>query len=211
MKKIILLCLGVFSMAASAQYDYKDSNMIGITGGLNQMTMMTDGFEAKGGTGWNAGLSVRGNFFNNWDIVYAMQFSEYNFSVATTNTIGIPDDTDYTMSGGQVTLQFSYKIVPRHFSVEIGPAFHFQGELAYDRDKKGNLIAGTPLTVEQLRDISKFNFSPVVGLTAGFLKFRVNVSYQYGMLNTFERVNKSHGSHITGHPGVLNGNIVLYL
>ncbi|AWA29283.1 hypothetical protein HYN48_03810 [Flavobacterium magnum] len=211
MKNIILLCATVISFTATAQYDYEDSNMIGITGGINQMTMVSDGLQTKGGTGWNAGLSVRGNFYNNWDMVYAMQFSEYHFSVASTNAIGIPREADYTMSGGQVTLQFSYKIVPRHFSVEIGPAFHFQGKMDYDRQQKEDLVVGTPLTVEQLRDISKFNVSPVVGLTAGFLKFRANVSYQYGVLNTFERVNKNHGSHISAHPGVLNANLVFYL
>ncbi len=211
MKKITFLVIGLFSMAASAQYDYQDSNMIGITGGVNHMTMVADGIKTKGGSGWNAGLSVRGNFYNNWDVIYAMQFSEYNFSVETSNSIGIPEDTDYTMSGGQVTLQFSYKIVPRHLSVEFGPALHFQGKMEYDRDNKGNIVSGTTLTTEQLRDISKFNASPVVGVTAGFLKFRVNVTYQYGLLNTFQKVNKSYGSHISGHPGVLNANVVLYL
>jgi hypothetical protein len=210
MKKILLLFIGIFPMTVSAQYDYEDSNMIGLTGGINQLTMSADGLQAKGGTGWNAGLSVRGNFFNNWDAVYAMQFSEYHFSVASSNAIGIPQEVEYTMSGGQISLQFSYKIVPRHFSVEFGPAIHFQGKMEYERNKSGNILNGTALTADQLRDISKINVSPCVGFTAGFLNLRLNVSYQYGILNTFAKVNKDYDSHISGHPGVLNGNLIVY-
>ncbi|OYU81358.1 MAG: hypothetical protein CFE23_04485 [Flavobacterium sp. BFFFF1] len=210
MKQIAFLITGLLSMAVSAQYDYKDSNMIGLIGGVNQTTMFSDGIDIKGGTGWNAGLSVRGNFYNNWDMVYTFQFSENHFKVATSNAIGVPQDVDYTMSGGQISLQASYKIIPRHLSIEFGPALHFQGKLEYERDKKGNIIIGTPLMAEQLRDISKFNASPCVGITGGFLNFRANISYQYGVLNTFEKVNKDYGSHISGHPGVLNANLILY-
>ena len=84
MKKIYFtIAFVLISMAGFAQYEYRDSNRIGIFFGVNQFTLNTNNFQTKPGTGWNGGLSMRGNFYNDWDMVYAMQFSENNFSVAT--------------------------------------------------------------------------------------------------------------------------------
>jgi hypothetical protein len=40
-------------------------------------------------------------------------------------------------------------------------------------------------------DISKFNFYPTVGITAGVRHFRFNVSYQYGINNMLDNLNTS--------------------
>jgi hypothetical protein len=53
---------------------------------------------------------------------------------------------------------------------------------------------------------------PVVGLTAGVRHFRINVSYQYGINNILDNLNnRSLGYNFKGNPGILNGNIILYL
>jgi hypothetical protein len=66
--------------------------------------------------------------------------------------------------------------------------------------------------VKDIQDISKFNFYPSVGLTAGVKHFRFNVSYQYGINNMLENLNsKDLGYDFKGNPGILNGNIILYL
>ena len=73
MKKLVLLLMFVWSYTSSyAQYGYRDSNRIGITLGANQFTLNTSNFSSKPDLGWNAGLSVRGNFYDNWDMVYAL-------------------------------------------------------------------------------------------------------------------------------------------
>ena len=82
-KSFFSLIFGLYLMNGFAQYDYRDSNRIGISFGVNQYSLITKNFETKPELGWNGGLSIRGNFYNNWDMVYAMQFSENNFSVAT--------------------------------------------------------------------------------------------------------------------------------
>jgi hypothetical protein len=46
------------------------------------------------------------------------------------------------------------------------------------------------LLAKDIVDISKFNFYPVVGLTAGVRHFRINVSYQYGINNILDNLNK---------------------
>ena len=88
MKKFVLsFGFLLFTAFGFAQYHYRNSNRIGIIAGINQFTLNTNNFDTKLETGWNAGLSLRGNFYNNWDMVYGIQFSENNFSVATDQLV----------------------------------------------------------------------------------------------------------------------------
>ena len=203
--------LTLISMSVFSQYDYRDSNRIGISFGINQFTLNTDNFQTKPETGWNAGLSMRGNFYNNWDMVYAMQFSENNFSV-TTNSGFITEDTNYKLASAQISLMLSYKIVENHLSLEFGPMVQINGKLNVDKDKENNIITGTSLLAKDILDISKFNFYPTIGITSGFRHFRLNVSYQYGVNNMLGNLNnKNIGYSFKGNPGILNGNLILYL
>lgn len=212
MKKIFLTSiLSLITMVCFSQYEYRDSNRIGISFGLNQFTLNTNNFETKPGNGWNAGLSMRGNYYNNWDMVYAMQFSENNFSVAT-NSGFISEDTNYKLSSAQVSLMLSYKIVENHLSVEFGPLLQINGKLNVEKDQQNNIITGTTLLAKDIVDISQFNFYPVIGITAGVRHVRLNISYQYGVNNMLGNLNnKNLGYSFKGNPGILNGNLIIYL
>jgi hypothetical protein len=203
----------VWSCSSSyAQYGYRDSNRIGITLGVNQFTLNSSNFSSKPDLGWNAGLSVRGNFYNNWAMVYALQFSENNFSVATTSLIGGKEDVNYKLSSAQISLSLSYILVENHLSIEIGPLLQVNGKLQIDRSNENNMISGTTLLAKDIVDISKFNFYPTVGLTAGLKHFRLNVSYQYGINNMLSNLNKNNdGVNFKGNAGIINGNVILYL
>ena len=120
---LILVACTVF-----AQYGYRDSNRIGVTFGVNQLTMNTDNFQTKPDLGWNAGLSVRGNFYDNWDMVYALQFSENNFSVATRKLNVQNVDVNYKLASAQISLQLSYILVENILSVEFGPIVQVNGK-----------------------------------------------------------------------------------
>jgi hypothetical protein len=212
MKKIFFtVVLILISMVGFAQYNYRDSNRIGISIGVNQFTLNTNNFQTKPGTGWNGGLSMRGNYYNDWDMVYAMQFSENNFSVAT-NSGFITEDTNYKLSSAQISLMWSYKIVENHLSLEFGPLVQINGKLNVEKGQENNIISGTTLIAKDIVDISTFNFFPVLGITAGFRHVRLNVSYQYGINNMLGNLNnKNLGYSFKGNPGILNGNLIIYL
>ncbi len=198
-------------MTVFAQYDYRDSNRIGISFGMNQFTLNTNNFQTKPETGWNAGLSMRGNFYNNWDMVYAMQFSENNFSVATIGGF-ITEYTNYKLPSAQISLMMSFKIVENHLSIEFGPLVQINGKLNVDKDQENNIISGTTLLAKDIVAISQFNFYPTVGITAGVRHVRLNVSYQYGVNNMLDNLNnKNLGYSFKGNPGILNGNLIIYL
>ena len=211
MKRLFLALFTLISVACFAQYEYRDSNRIGIFFGVNQFTLNTNNFQTKPDTGWNGGLSMRGNFYNNWDMVYAMQFSENNFSVAT-NSGFITEDTNYKLASAQISLQLSYKIVENHLSFEFGPLVQVNGKLKVNQDQENNIIFGTTLLVKDIVAISQFNFYPTIGITSGFRHFRLNVSYQYGLNNMLGNLNSQNlGYNFKGNPGILNGNLIIYL
>jgi len=61
-------------------------------------------------------------------------------------------------------------------------------------------------------DISTFNFYPVIGITAGVRHVRLNISYQYGINNMLGNLNSQNSNvNFKGNPGILNGNLILYL
>lgn len=213
MKKLLFtFCFVLSSVLCFAQYRYRDSNRIGVYGGINQFTLNTDNFETKSGNGWNAGLSMRGNFYNNWDMVYAIQFSENNFSVVTDQLVFGKEDVNYKLPSAQISLQLSYSIIDNHLSFEFGPLVQVNGKFKVESGKENNVISGTTLFTKDITDIGKFNFYPTVGITAGAKHFRLNVSYQYGISNMLGNLNsKNLGYHFKGNPGILNGNVIIYL
>lgn len=213
MKKLTLtfyfLLVSAFGFA---QYGYRDSNRIGITAGINQFTLNTNNFDTKAGNGWNAGLSMRGNFYDDWDMIYAIQFSENNFSVATDQLVFGKEDVNYKLPSAQISLQLSYVLIENCLSVEFGPLVQVNGKFKVESGKENNVISGTTLQAKDIVDIGKFNFYPTVGITAGAKHFRLNVSYQYGISNMLGNLNsKNLGYHFKGNPGILNGNVIFYL
>ena len=173
--------------------------------------MNTNDFQTKPGTGWNGGLSMRGNYYNNWDMVYAIQFSENNFSV-TTNSGFITEDTNFKLSSAQISLMWSYKIIENHLSIEMGPLVQINGNFNVEKSQENNIITGTTLLAKDIVDISTFNFYPVIGITAGVRHVRLNISYQYGVNNMLANLNSQNlGMNFKGNPGILNGNLIIYL
>jgi hypothetical protein len=213
MKKIFLtLVFIIFSSSVFAQYHYRDSNRIGITIGVNQLSLNTKNFTTKPELGWNAGLSMRGNYYNNWDMVYSIQFSENNISVPTKKLGLLAEDVNYKLASAQVSLQLSYRIIENHLSFEFGPIVQVNGKFKMDGDKENNIINGTTLLAKDIVNVSNFNFYPTVGITAGVKHIRLNISYQYGVNNFLGNLNKKNfGVDFKGNPGILNGNIIIYL
>ena len=212
MKKYILSALLLATATISAQMNYQDSNMIGLFGGVNQTELSTHNFATKAQTGWNAGLSVRGNFYNDFDMVYAMQFSENKFSVQTINPLSVQaEEVEYKIQGVKIALTPSYNIIYNHLSIEAGPVLQVNGKLKYEEDYENNVIDGTLATVKDLEEVSTFNILGAVGITAGIRHLRLNVQYQYGFNNFLSGANEEpFGKKVKGNLGILTGNLIVY-
>lgn len=200
MKKITYLLL--FPLIITAQYRRYDANRIGVGVGVNQFTLYTSDLQVKPGNGWNAGLSLRGNWYNNFDMVYGIQFSENNFSVPEANG----EEIKYKLSSAQLYLTPSYKIIENHLSIEFGPMVQINGNLTYNQEYENKVVEGTSLSVAEVAQISRFNFYPTIGLTTGIKRIRLQATYQYAVNNLFAKTNQ-----INARGGILTGNVVFYL
>jgi hypothetical protein len=78
MKRLTIVLL-LISGIAFAQRGYRDSNRIGIGAGLSKLNIYTDNFSITSEQGWIGGLSVRGNYYNNWQMSFGMFFTDSNF------------------------------------------------------------------------------------------------------------------------------------
>jgi Outer membrane protein beta-barrel domain len=206
MKKRFSLVLLAITSFAFAQYGYRDSNMIGLTLGLNQFTLNTSDIEAKPGTGWNIGLSMRGNFYNDWDAIYGLQFSEYNYKVVTKKGVSGDRDVNYKLPCANVTFQLSYKFIENHLSVEFGPMVQINGNAQIEKTDEANIVKGTAVTAKDFTKMGTVGAYPVIGLTAGVRNVRLNVTYQYGLTNMLGKVE----GDFSGHASVINGNVIFY-
>ncbi|MEC4048166.1 PorT family protein [Flavobacterium sp. SUN046] len=215
MKKLFInLALLVSSSMAIAQYNDRDGNRIGISGGVSQCSLFTSNFTSKPGTGYAGGLSVRGNYYNNWSMIYGMQFFVNNFSLASS----LKNDINYSLSGVQIRLLMSYNIIQDHISVDFGPVLQVNGKMALNGSDENKTIGGTLLKANDIVDVSKINGNAYIGISAGTKVVRALIFYQYGFTNVLGNLNHQDNLSLLngnktfkGNIGSINGQLIINL
>ncbi len=210
---LVLLAL---TTNVSAQYGKGDYNHIGVSLGLNQTDLYTSNFNIKPAMNWTAGLSMRGNYYNNFSMVYGMNFTENKFSIETFSGIS-PKEVDLKMMAVQVHLLLCYKIGGGPVSLDFGPVLQVNSKLKFNSSDENNFIVGNELLrVQDIEDINPINFNIHAGITGGFENIRLNLSYQYGVTNILNNLNKQEevvllaDGKLKGNLGIIAGNIIFY-
>ena len=98
-----LLLIGI-AFTSNAQYGYRDGNRIGLSAGITQLGLTTSNFSTKPSSGWMGGLSVRGNYYNNFSMIFGMQFTESHFTIATKTPALQNRETPFKVMGAQIRL-----------------------------------------------------------------------------------------------------------
>ncbi|MEI7509006.1 MAG: PorT family protein [Flavobacterium sp.] len=215
MKKTFLsLTFLIFTTLAFAQYENKDGNRIGISGGINQSTLMGSNFSTKPGNGFAGGLSVRGNYYDNWSMIYGMQFFISKFSLEST----LKQDINYSLSGVQIKLLLSYNIIKDHVSVDFGPVLQVNGKMSISGADENKTLNGTLLKANDIIDVSKINGNAYFGISGGGKVVRALIFYQYGFSNIFGNLNSQDNltllngnQKFKGNIGTLSGQIIFNL
>lgn len=217
MKRYLVVAIFLSQITiAFAQYGRGDFNHIGISLGINQTDLFTDSFNVTPKTSWTGGLAIRGNYYNSFAMVYGMNFTDNKFAIET-NTLSSTKEVDVSLMAVQVHLLLSYRILESAFSIDFGPVLQVNSELKYNSSDENLFITNNELLqIKDLEKITPINFNVQVGLTGGFENVRLNVSYQYGVTNMLNNINKQEGisaradGDLKGHIGVLAGNIIFY-
>ena len=216
MKKVLIVVFALFSIVVVAQRGNKDSNRIGIGGGLTQMNIFTYNFNITPQQGWTGGFHVRGNFYNDLQMSFGMFFTDSNFSVQTRKVVSIVD-TNYKLSAVQIYIMPGYVISQNHFNIEFGPVIQINDKLVIDKDAETNFLVDQPLlTAKDITDVSKINANIYAGINVGFTNVRLRLGYQYGLNNFFGNLNKndelpSIGEKFKGNLGIASGQLTIYL
>ena len=216
MKKVLIVVFALFSIVVVAQRGNKDSNRIGISGGLTQMNIFTDNFNVTQKQGWTGGFHVRGNFYNNWQMSFGMFFTDSNFSVQTRKVVSILD-TNYKLSAVQIYLMPGYVVSQNHLNIEFGPVLQINDKLKIDKEAETNLLVDQPLlTAKDITDVTKINANIYAGINVGFTNFRLRLGYQYGLNNFFGNLNNNEkisvlGEKFKGNLGIASGQLTIYL
>lgn len=212
-KKMTILLLMISSIGF-AQYGYRDGNRIGISGGISQTTLFTSNFDAKPEMGFAGGLSVRGNYYNNWSMVYGMQFFSNSFSLEST----LNQKIKYNVQGVKVRILFSYNIVEDHVSVDFGPVLQINGKLGVSTSDETKTIKGTLLKADDIVDVSPVSGNFYLGGSAGNKTIRAVLFYEYGFTNFLNKLNKddslqalNNGDSFKGNLGTINFQVVFNL
>ena len=215
MKKLVVL-LVLISSTVVAQRGNKDSNRIGIGAGVTQMNIYTSNFEVTPESGWIGGLSVRGNYYNNWQMSFGMFFTDSNFSIPTLNGLA-QTQTNFKLSAVQIYIVPSYVAIEDHLNLEFGPVLQVNGKLGVNKNDENNLLLDQPgLIAKDIVDVSKINANIYVGINGGIKNVRARIGYQYGLTNFFGNLKNNDnvkllGEKMKGNIGLISGQITIYL
>lgn len=216
MKKVLIVVCALFSIAVVAQRGNKDSNRIGISGGLTQMSIFTSNFNVTPKQGWTGGFHVRGNFYNDWQMSFGMFFTDSNFSVQTKKVVSVVD-TNYKLSAVQIYIMPGYVVSQNHFNIEFGPVIQINDKLVIDKEQEENFLVDQPLLkAKDITDVTKINANIYAGVNFGVKNFRLRLGYQYGVNNFFGNLNNNEkvqvvGEKFKGNLGIASGHLTIYL
>lgn len=186
----------IFSLQTFSQINYNEFNVIGVSAGLTFYDINTDDFSTQSKESFMFGLQMRGNVYNNFDMMYGVAFYDTNISILANSAPegGAKRELNYNIQSAQISVLWGYKIIREHLSIEAGPVLNINGRLTLkDTQFENYIIDGhNTLRAMDLEDISKVNFHMAAGLTAGFRNFRVFGQYQYGVTNMLNKLNSSN-------------------
>ena len=213
--RVKLTMLFVLSyLCAFSQYGNRDGNRIGLSGGISQTSLFTSNFKSEHAMGFAGGISVRGNYYNDWSMIYGMQFFANNFLLEST----FDQKIKYSIQGVKVRLLLSYNVVEDHVSLDFGPVLQINGKLGVATSDEDKVIKGTFLKADQIVDISPVSGNFYLGCSAGSRTVRAVIFYEYGFTNILNKLNKdvtlqalNNGNNFKGNLGVINAQVIFNL
>lgn len=190
---LVALMLCFVTKSFSQRGNYRISNGIGITGGVTQFDIVTDNFTTKSSNGFIGGLSATVDIPNRWyNMSFGMQLSESNIEISGRPTSTSTEEAfiEYKMFAAQLALLGHIKVIPNHFTIDVGPMLQYNGKLEFkDKDQKGYFINNyTNLTAEDITNISQFNLNGAIGASIGFKNFKLKAQYIYGFTNILKKL-----------------------
>ncbi|MGB7842683.1 MAG: outer membrane beta-barrel protein [Salinimicrobium sp.] len=220
----ILLFLGLLTVSihADAQRIWEGSyNRFGLQGGVNQFNIQTNQLDINPGISWTAGFHSRASFYNDFQIVYGVNFYDFKLTMDGREKIENPEadrEIEYNMIAVQINFFGSYKLLGHNLSLEAGPVVQVNGKLDARQDKEYWYLGNYDIQAINIEKISPINVNLAAGISGGFEQLKLWVQYQYGLNNMLKGL-QDEGlqeidpgvSKMKGHMSMLAGGIIVFL
>lgn len=223
MRNLTVFMVGVFmisTLGGKAQSRYGDSyNRLGIQAGITYGGINSEDFNTSEKTGYMAGLTTRATVYNNFIIIYGINFYEFKTGINVMETQASESSVaDFKATGVQINLFGGHKIIGEHLSFEAGPILQVNSKWKPEKEFENYFIEGYDLQAEDLEEISRVNLNIAGNISAGFRDLKFWFQYQYGVNNIFSKLNSeglenkdSRAVNLNGHLGLATAGIVVYL
>jgi hypothetical protein len=213
-KNLLVTVLFLITISGFAQFKNHPGSFLGFALGLNQVNWNTKDLEITPLTGFQGGISLRGNVYRNFDLVYGLQFTQVKFMVNTTNpSTNLTENIDYKLPGGQIYLLISYKLYGDNLSVELGPVIQYNDKLNFDAKYENYPLVNSLLKVRDFSDITNLNANLAAGTTFGIKNIRLQLQYQLGLNNLLSKANNPDliaTQNYIAKEGILSASLVSY-
>lgn len=170
--------------------EYSYNNRLGLGGDATFFNITSDDVVVTQGTGWSANFETRGDFRDDFDLIYSLGVFNHNFSVNENVT---NDQIDMSMLGVEIKFLLAWKIAQSdYFSIEAGPALQLNGELKIDNeDRYGESFIGgsNAVVLKEFQNTMPVNLNGVIGFSFGARSFRVTAHYHYSLVDSLTGTN----------------------
>lgn len=139
MKKIqhillVAITIGFVTTSFAQKGNYPITNGISVFGGVTKFDISTDNFVTKQGDGFLGGLIATVDIPVRWyNVSFGMQLSESTIEVlGRPNLISTTEEfVAYKMFAAQVAMLLHLKVIPNHFTIDVGPMLQYNGKLEF--------------------------------------------------------------------------------
>lgn len=220
-RSILLLSVFIctqFSHAQGRNYGGDSYNKLGAQVGVTYGAIESDNFNISKRTGIMGGLTTRANVYNNFLVVYGVNFYSMSNGIMG-HALGSNESTeiDFKTTGVQLNLFAGHKIIGEHLSIEAGPILQVNSKWTVDNQYKNYLIEDYILTAQDLEEVSRINFNLAASISGGFRDVKLWLQYQYGVTNFLKDLNDGdlqnidpRVANLEGHLGLATAGVVYY-
>lgn len=189
----ITLCFVTNSFAQRGSY--RITNGFSVTGGVSKFKVLTDNFETRESNGFAGGVMATVDIPVRWyNISFGMQLSENSVEVLGRPASESVQEAfiDYKLFAVQVAMLMHVKVIPNHFTIDLGPMIQYNSKLEFnDKNQEAYFVSNYEnLTAEDITNISQFNFNGTIGASVGIKYVKLKAQYIYGFTNIMKKLEK---------------------
>jgi hypothetical protein len=198
MKKIqhillVAITIGFVTTSFAQKGNYPITNGISVFGGVTKFDISTDNFVTKQGDGFLGGLIATVDIPVRWyNVSFGMQLSESTIEVlGRPNLISTTEEfVAYKMFAAQVAMLLHLKVIPNHFTIDVGPMLQYNGKLEFKEKAQEDYYVNNyiNLPAKDITNISQFNLNGAVGASVGIRNFKLKAQYIYGFTNILKKL-----------------------